>query len=437
MKIKLSGLRWWIVAMLLMVTVVNYLNRSCLAVSGPTFKKELFINEQQFSYIVMAFQLSYLIMQPFTGRIIDWLNIRLGFTLAIIWYSIAQMLTIFAGGWKSLMVMRALLGIGEAGNFPGAIKTVSIWFKPKERTIATGILNVGSSLGAMVAPPLVAYCILTFNWRAAFIVTGIISAAWGVLWLLFYHEPEKHPFIKPNELEEIRRIAREDAAQDAHKETGVWKIILPNRNFWGIAIARFFNEPAWQFITYWIPLYLATERHLNLKQIGYFAWVPFLAGDLGCIFGGMLSPFFMKIFKNMSLITSRKLSALVNGVLMIGTVGIGLATTPLWAVFFFCVGSFFHQSMSITLLTLSADLFPSRTVATTNGLTGAASHFGGMLFTLTVGYVVMHVGYKPLFPCMAAFDIIGAILLCLIIKQTMPQQGSMQHASAPACGGTA
>jgi ACS family hexuronate transporter-like MFS transporter len=417
MTFKIKNLRWWIVGMLTIVTVVNYLDRSCLAVTAPVLKKLYSINEQQFSYIIMAFQISYLLMQPATGRLIDWLNLRVGFAIAIFWYSAAQMLTAFASSWRSLALFRALLGAGEAGNFPGAIKTVSIWFKPRERTVATGVLNVGSSLGAMIAPPLVAFIILKGSWQAAFVITGIISAVWGLVWLLFYQPPEKNRFLRREELDEIQALARDEDSLDRPGKTGVWKTVLPQRNFWGIAIARFFSEPAWQFYVYWIPLYLATERNLDLKGIAYFAWLPFLAGDLGCLFGGVLSPLYIRM--KLSVLNARKAAAVTSAVLMVTAIFIGSAPTAGWAIFFFCVGSFCHQSMSSTLLTLPADLFPKRAVATANGLTGPLAHLGGMLFTLTVGYVVVHIGYKPLFTCMALFDLAGAALLCILIRQSV------------------
>jgi ACS family hexuronate transporter-like MFS transporter len=428
MAFKVKGLRWWITGLLMLVTVVNYLDRSCLSIAAPTLKKSLDIDEQSFAYIIMAFQLSYLVFQPISGRIIDWLNLRKGFSLAIIWYSIAQVLTALATGWRSFAFFRVLLGIGEAGNFPGAIKTISIWFKSKERTLATGIFNTGSSFGAMIAPPLVAFLILKFNWQAAFIVTGCISLVWGGLWLLFYHPPEKHPLITKEELAMIQSKDDGIDVQDVSSEKGVWKVVLPQRNFWGIAGARFLSEPAWQFFTYWIPLYMVAERGWNLKQIGLFLWMPFLAGDLGCIFGGILSPLFIRM--NLPLLTARKAAATVSALIMIFAIFIGTAPTPAWAIFFFCVGAFAHQSMSSTLLTLPADLFPKRTVATANGLTGAVGHCGGMLFTFIVGYIALRIGYKPLFVGIAFFDVIGVLFLWFLLKEPKERAVTAMNSAA-------
>lgn len=413
---KIKNLRWWIAILLMGITTINYLDRITLSVAAPEFKKSLGIGEVDYSYIVNAFQLAYLIMMPITGRIIDWLGLKLGFTLSIITWSIAQMVTAFATGWRSFAVFRSLLGITEAGNFPGGIKAVAEWFRPKERTLATGIFNMGAGLGALIAPPLVAFLILKYNWQTAFVVTGAFGLFWAILWAWLYHSPEKHPWLSREELRHIREGEQELATVEPPKGKGVWKIVLPQRNFWALAIARFFSEPAWQFFSYWIPLYLATERHMNLKQIGYFAWLPFLAADLGSMFGGVLSPFFIKKM-HMPVMTARKCSAAVSAVLMVFAVFIGRAPSPEWAIFFFCIGTFAHQSMSATLMTLPADLFPKSTVATANGLTGTTAVLGGMIFTMIVGRVAQNIGYGPLFTAIAFLDIIGVAFLWSLLRE--------------------
>jgi ACS family hexuronate transporter-like MFS transporter len=397
------------------VTVVNYLDRTCLSVAAPTLKRELSIDEAGFSHIIVAFQITYLVMQPISGRIIDRLNLRAGLALSIVGWSAAQMLTAAATGWRSFAVFRALLGVGEAGNYPSAAKAVSQWFRPGERTIATGILNVGAGIGGLIAPPFVVYMILAYNWQAAFVVTGAISMAWVALWALVYRSPEQHPWMSPAELTLIREGGEEPVVPEEQQGTGVWTVVLGQKNFGGLAIARFLSEPAWQFFIYWIPLYLATERGMNLREIGYFAWLPFLAGDVGCIFGGMLSPFFIKF--GSSVMTARKLSATTCAVLMAFAIFIGRAPTPGWAIFFFCVGAFAHQAMSSTLLTLPADLFPKRSVATANGLSGTAGGLGGMLFTIAVGVVAAKVGYAPLFVAIAFFDMVGAAVLWGLLRE--------------------
>jgi MFS transporter, ACS family, hexuronate transporter len=410
------GLRWWIAALLMGVTIVNYLDRTCLGVAAPVLKKQLSINEVDFSNIIVAFQFTYLLMQPISGRIIDWLNIRVGLAVSLAWWSTAQMLTGFATGWQGFAAFRSLLGVGEAANFPAGAKTVSQWFRPRERTIATGVFNVGAGLGQAIATPFVVYLLLRYNWQTAFVVTGAIGLVWVAVWLLFYRTPEKHPWMSAKELAYIREGEEELVVPEEPTEKGVWKVVLAQRNFWALAFARFLSEPAWQFFTYWIPLYLVTERHMKLKEVAYFAWLPFIAGDVGCIFGGFLSPFFIKFFHS-SVLTARKLSATVCGVIMVGAIFIGTAPTAAWAVFFFCIGAFAHQAMSSTLLTLPADLFPKRTVGTANGLSGMVGGVGGLLFTKVVGFVALTIGYAPLFIAIAFFDIVGALLLWSFMRE--------------------
>jgi ACS family hexuronate transporter-like MFS transporter len=412
-RFHVKGLRWWIAVLLMGVTVVNYLDRTCLSVAAPTLRRELAIDEVGFSHILAAFQISYLVMQPISGRIIDRLNLKAGLGLSIVWWSFAQMLTAVSGGWRGFAVFRALLGIGEAGNFPSAAKAVSQWFRPSERTVATGILNVGAGVGALIAPPFVVHLILTYNWQAAFVVTGAIGLVWVALWALVYRSPEKHPWMSATELAYIKGGSEEIAVPEEPQDKGVWRIVLGQKNFWALALARFLSEPAWQFFIYWIPLYLATERNMKLKEIAYFAWVPFLAADIGCIFGGLLSPFFIRF--GSSVMRARKLSASTCAVLMAFAIFIGRAPTSGWTILFFCIGAFAHQAMASTLLTLPADLFPKSSVATANGLSGMVGGLGGLLFTLVVG-VVAKKDYAPLFVAIACFDLIGAAVLWGLLR---------------------
>jgi ACS family hexuronate transporter-like MFS transporter len=413
-RFTVSGLRWWIAILLMFITVINYLDRSALGIVGPVLKKELAIDEVKFALVVMSFQLVYGLMQPVAGRIIDWLNIRVGYTVAIIWWSIAQVITGFATGWRSLAIFRGVLGVGEAANFPGAAKTVAQWFPPKERTVAMGVLNMGSGIGQMVAPWIVVWIMMAHSWRAAFVVTGVIGMVWVVVWALIYRPPEKHPWLSDEERAYIQQGETQLAVADEPKQEATL-VVLKQQNFWALAIARFFSEPAWQFFTYWIPMYLVSERSLNMKQVAYFAWVPFLAADLGCLFGGVLSPFFLKMGVK-SVLTARKLAVTVPAVVMMLAVFIGKAPSVELAILFFSIGAFSHQAISSTLLTLPADLFPKRAVATANGMSGTVGFLGGFGFTLVVGIVAKFMGYGPLFVCIAFFDLIGAAVLWSLMR---------------------
>jgi ACS family hexuronate transporter-like MFS transporter len=398
----------------MLVTTINYIDRACLGVAGPIINKDLNINLQQFSYIIIGFQFCYMIMQPISGRIIDFLNIRRGFALAAAWWSIANILHAFARSPLTFGLFRGLLGVGEAGNFPGIAKTASEWFPPRERTMATGIANIGSGTGTLIAFPFVAWIILKWGWQAAFVITGAIGFFWVILWALLYRAPEKHPMITPQELAHIQQGQKELDVEESVHEKGVWKVVFKQRNFLGIAIARFLSEPAWQFFTYFIPLYLMQQRGMDLKQIGMFAWIPFLAADLGSFVGGILSPFYQKL--GLSVLNARRASMTTGALLMPFALLITAAPTAKGAVFWFCFGAFGHNCISATLLTLPADLFPKRTVATANGMSGCIGYFGGMLFIWTVGWFATNVGYGPIFTMIAFLDIIGAIALWTILR---------------------
>jgi ACS family hexuronate transporter-like MFS transporter len=425
---KLPGLRWWIAGLLTCITVIIYLDRSALGVVGPTLKQELSMDEKSFSYVVISFQIVYGLSQPFAGRFIDWLNLRFGFAAWVAWWAVAQALTGFAGGWRSLAALRGVLGFGESGNFPGAIKAVSQWFPPRERTVATGIINMGSGLGSLLAPPVVVFCIFHWGWRSAFLLTGALGVVWLCVWLLLYRSPEEHPLLSDAEFRHIRHSEAEPCAVEPianGREPGVVRLVTRQRSFWALAIARFLSEPAWQLFTYWIPFYLVTERHLDLKQVAYFAWVPFLAADLGCLAGGLLSPFFLRF--GLPVLTARKAAVTVPALLMVLTGFIGRVPSVGLAVTLFSIGAFAHQAISSTLLTLPADLFPKRAVATANGLSGTIGYAGGILFTFVVGRVASTVGYTPLFWGIAVFDLLGS--LCLWWLPKTPKAPALEVAS--------
>jgi ACS family hexuronate transporter-like MFS transporter len=417
-------LRWWIIGLIMAGTVLNYLTRSSLSVAAPTLTKELSLSTQQYSYIVAAFQACYTVMQPIAGFILDSVGIKIGFALFAIAWSLSNCLHGLATGWMSLAFFRGLLGLSEAAIFPAAIKTVSEWFPAKERTVAIGWVNTGTSLGAMIAPPLVVWCILTYSWQAAFIITGALGIVWAIAWLLLYQSPDKHPKLGAAEREYIL-AGQEAPLKDAKRPS--FREVVKTRRFWGIAIPRFLAEPAWQTFNFWIPLYMATVHHMNLKSIAAFAWLPFLAGDLGCVLGGYLSPFFMRRFGS-SIVRSRKMVVVTGCVLMVGPACIGLVSSPYTAIALFCVGAFAHQTLLGALYALASDVFNRNEVATATGLTGMCGWLGGMIFSLIVGALASIIGYSPLFVCLSAFDLIGAVVVWNLLRDT----DNMRDKDAPA-----
>ena len=413
---QIKGLRWWIIGLICLGTIINYLARNSLAVLAPELQKRLQFSTQEYSYIVAAFQIGYCVMQSVCGFILDFLGLQLGFALFALAWSLFNVLHAFAGGWGSLAFFRGLLGLSEASAIPAGIKAISEWFPAKERSVAVGYFNAGTSLGALLAPPLVIWVLLQSSWQMAFIVTGGLGFIWAGLWWVFYRSPSKHKLLTEGERAYILKGQEPDkiANPDERKPPSVKKILSAKR-FWGIALPRFLAEPAWQTFNFWIPLYLATVRHMDLKEIAIFAWLPFLAADLGGIFGGYLSPLLMKYF-HIKLIDSRIAGIVLGAVLMIGPGSIGLANSPYLAIALFCIGGFAHQMISALLNTLCADVFDANEVATANGFTGTAAWTGGLLFTLVVGALATTIGYGPLFACLAVFDIVGAIIVIVLLR---------------------
>ena len=412
---KLKGFRWWIVGLICLGTIINYLARNSLAVLAPQLQVKLNFTTAEYSYIVGAFQIGYCVMQSVCGYFLDVLGLRLGFSLFGAAWSVFNMLHAVAGGWLTLALFRGLMGLSEAAAIPAGIKAISEWFPAKERSVAVGYFNAGTSLGALLAPPLVIWVSLQHSWQMAFVVTGAIGFIWVALWWTFYRSPKDHWFLGDQERSYILKGQQPERSLAAgERRPPMVRKILTAPKFWGIAIPRFLAEPAWQTFNFWIPLYLATVRHMDLKQIAIFAWMPFLAGDLGGIFGGYLSPLVMKFFK-VQLIHSRIVGIVLGALLMIGPGSIGLVASPYIAIALFCIGGFAHQMISALLNTLSADVFDPHEVATANGFTGTAAWTGGLGFSLVVGALATTVGYGPLFACLALFDIIGAIVVIVLV----------------------
>jgi len=409
-RISRLPLRWWIIGLVTLGTILNYLARSTLSVAAPTLKEEFSMSTEDYSWVVLAFQASYTVMQTVAGSVLDALGTRLGFFLFAVGWALANMAHAMATGWQSLAFFRALLGGTEAAAIPAGAKTVSQWFPPRERPLATSLFQMGTSVGNMIAPPLVAFCILAWNWQAAFIVTGALSLAWAGLWWWGYRDPGAHPRLTEAE----RAVIVSGQSEDVSGKPATRKDVLKSRSFWAIAVPRFLSEPAWQTFNFFIPLYLVAVWKLDLKSIALWAWLPFLAADFGSLAAGLLPPWLMK--RGASLLSSRKITMTLGALCMLGPACIGLATSPGVAIALFCVGGFAHQMLNGALITLCADVFDSRTVGTASGMAGTAAWVGGMLFTLLIGQSADQFGYNPLFVALAALDLVAAVVLWGLLR---------------------
>ncbi|MEH3105764.1 MAG: MFS transporter [Sphingomonas fennica] len=403
-------LRWRLIGLVTLGTILNYLARSTLSVAAPQLKTEFGMTTEDYSWVVLAFQASYTVMQTVAGSVLDALGTRLGFFLFAVGWALANMAHALATGWPSLAAFRALLGASEAAAIPAGAKTVSEWFPPRERPLATSVFQMGTSVGNMIAPPLVAFCILAWNWQAAFVVTGGLSLAWAFLWYWSYRSPVDHPALVADE----RAAMLAARAEDVAAKPATRRALLRSRSFWGIAIPRFLAEPAWQTFNFFIPLYLASVWQLNLAQIALWAWLPFLAADFGSLAAGLLPGWLMR--QGVPIVPSRKITMTVGAFCMIGPACIGLAGSPGLAIALFCVGGFAHQMLSGALITLCADMFDSRTVGTASGMAGTSAWIGGMLFTLLIGQSADAWGYDPLFAALAALDLVAAAVLWNLLR---------------------
>jgi ACS family hexuronate transporter-like MFS transporter len=396
-----AAFRWGVVALISFGTIINYLSRNTLAVLAPQLEATLHFGVREYSYVVAAFQLAYTLMQPVCGFVLDRLGLRFGFALFALLWSGAGLLHAVANGWPTLAVLRGGLGAAEASAVPAGMKAISEWFSGADRSKAVGWFNAGTSLGAMLAPPLTVGLTLAYGWRSAFVATGAMGVAWAALWFWLYRSPPSVP----------------GAGTPHAARAGL--VILGQRRFWALAVPRFLAEPAWQTFNFWTPIYLATERHWDLQHIALFAWAPFLAADLGGVASGYLSPALLRLFR-FDLLKARTATVWIGAALMIAPACVALAGNAYGAIALLCVGGFAHQTISVTINTLSADLFPSRELGTANGWVGSAGWGGGLVFSLLIGQVVQKTGFGPLFACLGVFDLLGAIVLTTLLRGLAP-----------------
>lgn len=411
---KILKLRWYIVFIILIGTIFNYLARSSLSIVAPTLTKEFSLTTEQYSYVIAAFQAAYTVAQPIAGMIIDHIGVRIGFFIFALGWGISCMFHAFATSWPTLAVFRAMLGLSEAAIFPAAIKAISNWFPRKERSIAIGWVNFGTSIGAMIAAPIMVFFIISYQWQYGFLFIGGLAVFWSLIWLYFYRDPQKNKWLTDEELKHIMGDRNDSDPLSTEKPISLWQL-FKKRNFWGIAIPRFLCEPAWQTFGFWIPIYLVTVRNMDLKDIAMFAWLPFLAADLGSIFGGYLAPFFRKYFR-VSTSTSYKLTLILGALFMIGPACIGLASSAYVAIAMFCIGGFAHQIVSTSLYSLTSDNFSEKDVGKATGGAGMMGYLGGTIFSLIVGGLAATIGFNPLFICLAVFDIIAAAVAWVVLK---------------------
>lgn len=412
---RIGRYRWVICAMLFFATTINYMDRQVLGIlaTDEAFKHTIGWNEAQYGYVNTAFQAAYALGLLIVGNLMDRFGTRKGFSIAIIFWSVAAMCHSFARSAFGFGAARFALGLGEAGNFPAAIKTVAEWFPKKERALATGIFNSGSNVGAIVAPLAVPWIAVGYGWQWAFIITGALGFIWLALWLLTYRKPEEHPKLSRAELAHIQS----DPAEPTTKIP--WGRLFPHRQTWAFAIGKFLTDPIWWVYLFWLPKFLNTNYGLNITQIGLPLVVIYIAADIGSIGGGWLSS--KLISSGWSINKARKTAMLVCALSVVPIMFAAKASNLWVAVALVSLAAAAHQGWSCNIFTMASDMFPRRAVGSVVGIGGMAGSIGGMLIATAVGLILQYTGsYLPIFIIAGSAYLIALAIIHLLAPRLEP-----------------
>ena len=407
---KINGLRWIIIGLVFFATLINYIDRLTISVLAPLITKELNLSNTEFGGIATWFLFAYTISQALSGKLYDRIGIKKGFTVSIVVWSLAAMAHAFATGIRSLSFFRFMLGLGEAGNWPGAAKTVAEWFPARQRALGMAIFNSGAAIGSIVAPPIIVGITAYFgHWQETFVITGLLGFIWLIAWWLIYDRPESHKWITKEELAVIREGEATEETEEIKRPALRWFELLRYRQTWSVVVARFLVDPVWWLYITWLPLFLNQVHGFDLKQIGLFAWVPYVAADAGSLFGGWLSGFL--ISRGWSVNAARK--AVIAFAALLMPAGILAAFTPdsMTALALIGVVLFGFQVWINNVQTLPSDFYPSQAVGSVAGLGGTGAGIGSMIFIFTTGWVVDHLSYTPILITAGLLAPIGTIAL--------------------------
>ena len=404
----IRGLRWWIVGLVFLATFINFLDRLTVSVLAPVITTDLGLTNLQFAGISTWFLAAYTASQGLSGLVYDRVGTRLGFAGSVIVWSLAAMAHAFARGVSGLSACRFALGLGEAGNWPGAAKVIAEWFPVRERAFAMGIFNSGVAIGSIVAPPAIVWLQLRYGWQATFLVTGSLGLIWLVPWLLFYRTPDRHPRLGADE-----RALIFGGRPAAHGTPPRWSSLLGRREVWGIVLARFITDPVWWLYITWLPLYLFSVRGFSLREIGLFAWLPYVAADAGSLLGGWTSG--RLIASGWTPRAARGSIIAAGAVLMSAGILAARAETAMAALGCIAIVMFGFQAWINNVQTLPSDLFPEEVVASVAGLGGVGAGLGAMIFTLTTGWVVDRYSYTPVLVTAALLPALGTVVLFMLV----------------------
>ncbi len=411
---KIKHLRWWMIGLIFLATVINYIDRQTVSVLKKSITDDLGLSNPDYAAVQNAFLIAYAISQMLSGRLYDAVGTRIGFTISIVVWSIAAAAHAAASSAMSFGFWRFVLGFGEAGNWPGAAKAIAEWFPARERALGMGIFNTGAAVGGALSPPIIAWLAVTWGWRPTFVITGALGLGWLVLWLVLYRRPQEHPWLGSDErayiLEGRETGTGPGTAGEAWRPG--WLELLRYRQVWAILVARFLTDPIWWLYVFWLPSYFQEARGFSLQQIGWSAWFPFLAGGLGALSGGWASGYLMK--RGFSLDRARK-AVMTAGALLIPAGILAMrAESPYAALAWMGVVLFGFQVWISNVLTLPSDFFPGSAVASVAGLGGTAAALASVLYNWNTGRVVDLLGYTPVFVAAGILGPLGLASLFLL-----------------------
>lgn len=421
---KVKGLRWWIIGLIGLATIINYIDRSALAIMWPGISKDLGMTDADYAIILNVFMVAYALGQAITGKMYDKIGTKMGYVISIFFWSLASILHAFTRGILSISLFRVLLGVSESGNWPGAVKSNAEWFPVRERAIAQGIFNAGASLGSVVAPPLIAFLYVGFGWQTTFIIIGSAGMLWIIPWLIFNKKlPKDHPWITEKEQMHIisgSNLAIKNGDEEVAEDKGLSMLeILSYKESWALLASRFFLEPIWWLFVGWMPIYLANTYGFDVREIGLFAWVPFVGAAIGSVMGGLFTGKW--IASGLSVDVSRKRTILIGGVLMfLGLIAtILFADTPLVFVIIVSVVLFGFQFAISNIQTLPSDLFSGKSVGSLAGIGGTVGIFSVIIMNFLIP-VITKTSYTPAFILIAILVPLGVLSIYVFCKNIGP-----------------
>jgi len=415
MNHEIGNSRWTIVALLFFATTINYIDRQVIGILKPFITQDLGWNENDYGHIVAAFQIAYAAGMLITGRLLDQLGTRLGYLWAVVVWSIAGIAHAAASGIGSFAYARAALGIGESANFPAAVKSVAEWFPQKERAFATGLFNSGSTVGAIIAPIIVTGFTVTLGWRWAFVATGALGFVWIIFWLAFYHSPSKHPKLTKAEFEYIHQ----DDDTSVNNQNMRWIKLLQYRQTYVICTTRFISDWVWWFFLFWIPGFLDTTQHINMRMMVFPLIVIYLVSSFGGIGGGWISSQFIKSGKGIDF--ARKMAVLICAICVMPVMMVSQIHMLWVVVMLIACAAAGHQGWASNIFSITSDIYPKKAVGSMMGLSGFAGAVGGALSASFIGMTLETThSYFLIFTIAPGMYLINWMIIKIFIPEIKP-----------------